>query len=164
MFSCSICLLSRSGFSDRCRFTRTNHPGSFLQIILADEVNRRDRRRLELRFQRADSSMPSSHSSSWHAPNTSCSSTLPVWARASSLRLFGYAAIGADHSVRFLRAADSSRVMAQARSDHSSDRTFLSPDLLILDDLGLHRMPQQRSMDLNELVIARHQRASFVIT
>ena len=76
----------------------------------------------------------------------------------------GYAAIRADHLVRFLRAADSFRVLAQARSDHSSDRTFLSPDLLILDDLSLHRMPQQRSMDLNELVIARHQRASFVIT
>ena len=39
--------------------------------------------------ERADSSMPSSHSSSWHAPSTSCSSTLPAWARASSLRLLG---------------------------------------------------------------------------
>ena len=111
--------------------------------------------------------MPSSHSSSWHAPSTSCSSTLPAWARASSLGLFGYAAIRADHSVRFLRAADSFRVMAQARVDHSTDRTFrpfLSPDLLILDDLGLHRMIQQQSIDLYELVIARHRRSSFVIT
>ena len=77
----------------------------------------------------------------------------------------GYAAIGADHSVRFLRAADSFRVMAQARVDHSTDRTFrsfLSPDLLILDDLGLHRMTQQQSIDLYELVIARHRRSSFV--
>ena len=51
--------------------------------------------------------------------------------------------------------------------DHSIDKTFrsfLSPDLLILDDLGLHRMTQQQSIDLYELVIARHRRSSFVIT
>ena len=57
--------------------------------------------------------------------------------------------------------------MAQARVDHSTDKTFrsfLAPDLLILDDLGLHRMTQQQSIDLYELVIARHRTASFVIT
>ena len=59
------------------------------------------------------------------------------------------------------------RAMAQARVDHSTDKTFrsfLAPDLLILDDLGLHRMTQQQSIDLYELVIARHRTASFVIT
>ena len=54
--------------------------------------------------------------------------------------------------------------MAQARADHSTDKTFLSPDLLILDDLGLHRLTQQQSIDLYKLVIARHRTASFVIT
>ena len=51
--------------------------------------------------------------------------------------------------------------------DHSTDKTFrsfIAPDLLILDDLGLHRMTQQQSIDLYELVIARHRTASFVIT
>ena len=42
--------------------------------------------------------------------------------------------------------------------------TYSTPDLLILDDLGLHRMTQQQSIDLYELVIARHRTASFVIT
>ena len=57
--------------------------------------------------------------------------------------------------------------MAQARVDHSTDKTFrsfLAPDLLILDDPGLHRMTQQQSIDPYELVIARHRTASFVIT
>ena len=79
----------------------------------------------------------------------------------------GYAAIRAGHSVRFLRADDFLRAMAQARVDHSTDKTFrsfLSPDLLILDDLGLHKLTQQQSIDLYELVIARHRTASFVIT
>ena len=62
----------------------------------------------------------------------------------------GYAAVRAGHSVRFVRADDFFRAMAQARVDHSTDKTFrsfLSPDLLILDDLGLHRMTQQQSID-----------------
>ena len=67
----------------------------------------------------------------------------------------------------FVHADDFFRAMAQARVDHSTDKTFrsfLAPDLLILDDLGLHRMTQQQSIDLYELVIARHRTASFVIT
>ena len=70
-------------------------------------------------------------------------------------------------TVRFVHADDFFRAMAQARVDHSTDKTFrsfLAPDLLILDDLGLHRMTQQQSIDLYELVIARHRTASFVIT
>ena len=38
--------------------------------------------------------------------------------------------------------------MARAQVDNSTDRTFrsfLSPDLLILDDLGLHGLTAQRS-------------------
>ena len=54
----------------------------------------------------------------------------------------GYSAIRAGHTVRFLHADDLFRAMAQARVDNSLDRTFrscLTPDLLILDDLGLHK-------------------------
>ena len=57
--------------------------------------------------------------------------------------------------------------MAQARVDRSEDKTFrsfLAPGLLILDDLGLHRLDHQQSIDLYELVIARLRTASFVIT
>ena len=80
---------------------------SFLQIILTDEINRRDHRRLELRLQRAgfeqtyrleDFDWSASitldrrlldavfSSSSSTATSTSCSSDRSAWARASSLR------------------------------------------------------------------------------
>ena len=79
----------------------------------------------------------------------------------------GYSAVRAGHTVRFIHADGFFRVMAQARVDNSVDRTFrffLSPDLLILDDLGLHRLTPQQSADLYELILNRHRASSFVIT
>ena len=43
-------------------------------------------------------------------------------------------------------------------------RSFLTPDLLILDDLGLHRLTAQQSADLYELIINRHRASSFITT
>ena len=43
-------------------------------------------------------------------------------------------------------------------------RSFLSPDLLILDDLGLHRFTAQQSADLYERILNRHRASSFIIT
>ena len=43
-------------------------------------------------------------------------------------------------------------------------RSFLSPDLLILDDLGLHGLTAQQSADLYELILNRHRASSFIIT
>ena len=71
------------------------------------------------------------------------------------------------HTVRFIHADDFFKAMAQTRVDHSLEKTFrsfLAPDLLILDDFGLQRMTAQQSTDIYELVIARHRRSSLVIT
>ncbi len=68
--------------------------------------------------------------------------------------------IRAGHTARFVHADDLFKVMAQARVDNSVDRTFrsfLSPDLLILDHLGLHRLTAQQSANLYELVLKRHR-------
>ena len=87
--------------------------------------------------------------------------------RNGVLSALGYAAVRANHTVRFSHADDFFRAMAQARVDNSVDRTFRSfvaPDLLILDDLGLHRLTAQQSADLYELILNRHRSSSFVIT
>ena len=45
-----------------------------------------------------------------------------------------------------------------------SCRFTLSANVLILHDLGLHRLTDQRFTDLYELIIGRHRVSSFIIT
>ena len=78
----------------------------------------------------------------------------------------GYSAVRAGHTVRFVRADDCFKVMAQARVDNPVDRTFRSlptPDLIIIDDLGLHRLTAQQWEDIYQLLLNRHRSSSFDI-
>ena len=73
----------------------------------------------------------------------------------------------ARHTVRYLQAGDFFGAMSQDRVDNSLERTFrsfLSPELLIMDDLGLRELTAQQSDDLYELIVGRHRASSFVIT
>ena len=79
----------------------------------------------------------------------------------------GIAAVRAGQSVRFILADAFFRTLAQSRVDHTLEKTFrsfLSPDLLVVDDFGLQKLTAQQSTDLYELIIARHRQSSFVIT
>ena len=160
----------------------------FLQIVLADEVSRRDHGRLELRLRQAGfEQLCRLEDFDWSAQvrldrrllDAACS--LRFLDRREHVLLVGpagvgksflaqalcYAAVRSGHSVRFVTADQYFRELAQARVDHSTEkafRSFLAPDLLILDDLGLHRLSAQQSIDLYELVIGRHRSSSFVIT
>ena len=58
----------------------------------------------------------------------------------------GFSAILAGHTVRFLHVDDFFRAMTQVLVDNSLEgtfRSFLSPDLLMPDDLGIHRLSAQ---------------------
>ena len=71
------------------------------------------------------------------------------------------------YSVRFTRADAFFKALAQSRVDHTLEKTsrsYLIPDLLILDDFGLQRLTAQQSTDPYELIIARHRKSSFAIT
>ncbi len=160
----------------------------FLQILLADEVSRRDERRMELQLQKAGFEdicrledfdwtaeirmdrrlLDAAFSLDFIARREHVILVGPVGVGKSFLaQSLGYTAVRAGHSARFIRADDLLRTLAQARVDHSMEKTFrsfLSPDLLILDDFGLQRMSAQQSTDMYELIIARHRHSSFVIT
>lgn len=54
-----------------------------------------------------------------------------------------------------------------ARVDHSFERelrTWLAPDLLILDDFGLRELTAQESSDVYDVLVERDRRAATVIT
>ena len=138
-----------------------------MEIILSHEVNRRADRRMELRSRAAGFWMLSSPWSSFLGASMCFSWAPPASARAFSPRPLGHAAVRAGHNVRFIHADNFARAMAQARVDNSADRTFrsfLSPDMLILDDFGLHKLTAQQSADLYELIVNRHRASSFIIT
>ena len=161
---------------------------SFLEIILSDEVNGRSQRRMEQRIRAAGFEETCRlEDFDWSASITldrrllDAVFSLEFLAKHEHVLLvgpagvgktflaqaLGFSAIRAGHTVRFLHADDFFRAMTQARVDNSLDRTFrsfLTPDLLILDDLGLHRLTAQQSADLYELIIGRHRVSSFVIT
>jgi DNA replication protein DnaC len=161
---------------------------AFLQIVLADEVSRRDNRNLEIRLQKAGfEEICRLDDFDWNAGitldrrlvDTAFSLDFlgrhehvlfvgPVGVGKSFLaQALGYAVLRAGYRVRFSRADTFFKVLAQSRVDHTLEKTFrsyLTPDLLILDDFGLQRLNAQQSTDLYELIIARHRQSSFVIT
>lgn len=161
---------------------------AFLEIILADEVSRRENRRIETRLNRAGFEETCRlEDFDWTADITldrrllDAAFSLEFIARREHVLLMGpagvgksflaqalgHAAVRAGYSVRFVHADDYFRSMNQARVDNSVDRSFrsfLAPDLLILDDLGLHRLNAQQSSDLYQLIVGKHRTSSFVVT
>ena len=161
---------------------------SFLEIIFSDEVNRRAHRRIEVRLNGAGFQETCRlEDFDWTASITMDRRLLdaafslefldkhehvllvgPAGVGKSFLaQALGYSAVRAGHTVRFSHADDFFKAMAQARVDNSVDRafrSFITPDLLILDDLGLHRLTPQQSADLYDLILNRHRASSFVIT
>ena len=161
---------------------------AFLQILLADEVGRRDTHNLEVRLQKAGfEEICRLDDFDWTAGVTLDRRVVdavfsldfldrhehvlfvgPVGVGKSFMaQALGYAAVRAGHSVRFSRADAFFKALAQSRADHTLEKTlrsYLIPDLLILDDFGLQKLTVQQSTDLYELVIARHRKSSFIIT
>lgn len=79
----------------------------------------------------------------------------------------GHRACRAGHSVLYTPAQDLLKQLRAARGDGTYDRRLLrytSPDLLIIDDLGLRPLKGDEPMDLYEIIRVRYERGSTVIT
>ncbi|MDO8491393.1 MAG: IS21-like element helper ATPase IstB [Dehalococcoidia bacterium] len=161
---------------------------AFLQILLVDEVSRRDQRHLDIQLQKAGFEdicrledfdwtagikldrklLDAAFSLDFLSRHEHVLFVGPVGVGKSFLaQALGYAAVRAGHSARFIRCDDFLKTLAQARIDHTLEkafRSFLAPDLIIIDDFGLQRLTAQQSTDMYELIIARHRRSSLVIT
>jgi len=160
----------------------------FLELVLQDEVDRRDHKNLELRLAKAG--FEEEHTLEgfdWDAPVTFDRDRVkdlfglgflerhedviflgPVGVGKTFLAgALGHAACRAGHGVLFLRADRMFQLLHQSRADHSTERAFrrlLAPDLLIVDDFGLRRLSAEQSSDLYEVILERHRRASTIVT
>ena len=79
----------------------------------------------------------------------------------------GHAACRAGYRVLFSRADRLLKILARSRADNSFDRElrgFLSPDLLIVDDFALKKLSSQATSDFYDLLIERHTRSSTILT
>jgi DNA replication protein DnaC len=160
----------------------------FLELVLQDEVERRDHKNLSLRLTRAGFEEEQTlEGFDWDAPVSFDRDRVkelfslgflerqedvlflgPVGVGKTFLAgALGHAACRAGHDVLFLRADRMFQWLHQSRGDHSTEKVFrrlLAPDLLILDDFGLRRLTAQQSSDLYEVILERHRRASTIVT
>ncbi len=160
----------------------------YLELVLQDEIDRREHKNLETRLSRACFEQEQTlESFDWDAPITFDRDRvrdlfgLGFLERKEDVLLLGPVGVGktfiasalghgacrAGKRVRFLRADVLLRQLNQARADYTVDkcmRALLAPELLIVDDFGLRRLDARASSDIYELIIERHRRSSTIFT
>jgi len=160
----------------------------FLELVLQDEIDRREQSNLRVRLQKARFTEEQTlEGFDWDAPITFDRDRVrqlfslafleahedvifmgPVGVGKTHLAAaLGHAACRSGRDVLMIRADLLLRELLQSRADHTTSKTmrkFISPDLLILDDFGLRRLDALQSSDLYELIIERHKQASTLFT
>lgn len=160
----------------------------FLIRLLDDEIERRESKQLALRLRRASFD----HERTLEDFDFSFNPKIPKGQiidlatcafvdRAENVLLIGPAGVGKSHvaqalghracrfghKVLYTSAQDMLRDLHQARADHSYDRKLLrytTPDLLVIDDLGLHPLTHHEPIDLFEIVRQRYEKRATVYT
>lgn len=169
------------------RKTRLDHQ-DFLELVLQDEIDRREHKGLQLRIDKAGFTEEQTlEGFDWNAPVTFDRDRVkdlfsmgfldrhedaifmgPVGVGKTFLAAaLGHAACRAGKQVLFCRADALFKDFLQSRADHSTSRTlrrYLAPHLLIIDDFALRRFDATQSSDIYEVIIERHKRASTIFT
>jgi DNA replication protein DnaC len=163
-------------------------PLEFLELVLQDEIDRRDSHGLTRRIEAAGfEELVTYEQLVWDTPVSYDRARVRElfalhWLGAQENIIFcgpvgvgkswfaqalGHSACRAGHHVRFTKVAKLVHGLRQARADHSVERelrTWLTPDLLILDDFGLRKLDAQESNDLYDVLVERHTHAATIIT
>jgi DNA replication protein DnaC len=160
----------------------------FLELVLSDEVERRDQKHITNRLSGAGFEEECTlERFDWSANIRIDKARLadlfglhfierrdnvilcgPVGVGKSFLaQALGHAACRANYRVLFVKADLLLKTLARSRADNSFDRElrgFISPDLLIVDDFALRKLSSQATSDFYDLLIERHTRSSTILT
>lgn len=175
---------------ERLALARSEHlpHHDFLEMLLSDEVTRRDRQSALVRAKIAHLE-PGMHLDAWDE-STQVTYDRQLWAELTSLRFLadsynvlimgpvgvgktflanalGHAAVRRRYSVHTERADKLFKRLKAARLDHTYDeemRKLHRVELLILDDLALHPLDALQTNDFYQLIVERHRQASSIVT
>ena len=161
---------------------------AFLALVVQDEIERREAKKLTLRIQKASFEEEKTLEGFDFAFNpkikrstvTDLATCLFVEKKEHVL-IYGPAGVGKTHlaqalgheacrrgyAVLFVKAVRMLRHLFAARADQSWEkqlRKYLHPELLIIDDFGVTALTPIQAEDIYELVTERHLRSSIVIT
>ncbi len=175
---------------ERLALAKTNKlsHAEFLQVLLSDEISRRDTTSA-IRKAKTAGLDPTMQLANWD-PSAAVTYDQAVLDELASIRFIennqnalligpvgvgktflatalGHAAIRHNHSVWFERSDQLFKRLRIARLDNSIEteiRKLLRYDLLIIDDFALHPLDQAATNDFYEIIVERHRKASTLIT
>jgi len=160
----------------------------FLYRLLVDEVERREAKQLQLRLRRAafesqksmedfdfafNPNLPKAKivdvaTCQFLGTHTNVLMVGPAGGGKSHLtQAIGDRACRAGHTTLYTAAHQLFSALRAARADGTYDRTlarFTSPQLLIVDDLGIRPLEHDEPMDLYEIIRERYERTSTIMT
>jgi DNA replication protein DnaC len=160
----------------------------FLYRVLSDEVGRRDAKQLDLRLKRASFEHKKTLEDFDFAFNAAIPKAKVIdLATCSFVRnrevvlicgptgvgkshiaqALGHRACMAGHTVLYVPAHEMLMHLRAARADDSFDRKLLrytTPDLLIVDDVGLRAFKPDEPHDFYEVIRQRYERGAMVLT
>jgi len=160
----------------------------FLQLLVQDEIERREVKKLNLRLSRASFEEEKTLEGFDFSFNPKLNAKLvrdlgncSFIEKKEHILLYGSAGVGKSHiaqalghqacrlgyEVLFTKAVKLFRFLLAGRADHSWEKRmkkYLVPDLLIIDDFALSGLTPTQAEDFYEIVAERHLKSSIIIT
>lgn len=160
----------------------------FLQLLVQDEIERREAKKLNLRLSRASFEEEKTLEGFDFCFNPKLNAKLvrdlgncSFIEKKEHILLYGPTGVGKSHiaqalghqacrlgyEVLFTKAVKLFRFLLAGRADQSWDKRikkYLVPDVLIIDDFGLSGLSPIQAEDFYEIVAERHLKSSIIIT